>query len=452
MTDFLGYIVALVAALGVLIAVHEFGHFWVARKLGVKVVRFSIGFGQPLWRRQGKDGTEYVIAAIPLGGYVKMVDEREGEVEEAELPYAFNRKPVATRFAIVFAGPLFNFLFAIFAYWLMFVAGVPGMTPIVGEVIPGSLSERAGIEVGDQIVSVSDRKTPTWSAVYEALLPPMLLGEPVELTLKSQGREQSLQMPFHRSRTELAPSEIADELGMVPFQPIIEPVIGKIVPGSPAEAAGLQSGDRVVTVNGEAISDWMAMVATIKRHPEVAIDLKIVRNDKSLVIPVVPERVDSEEGPVGRIGASVEFNPQEFEQYRAIWQRSPLDALPEALNKTWDMSVLTIRMLGAMIVGQASLENLSGPISIAKYAKDSAVAGFSQFLKFLAIVSLSLGVLNLLPIPILDGGHLFFYLIEMIKGSPVSEQVEIVGQKIGIAVILMLMSVAIFNDIMRLGS
>ncbi|SCZ55833.1 RIP metalloprotease RseP [Thiohalomonas denitrificans] len=450
MIDFIGSVLALVVALGVLIAVHEFGHFWVARRMGVKVLRFSIGFGRPLWSRKGADGTEYVVAAIPLGGYVKMLDEREVEVPEEELDRAFNRKSVARRFAIVAAGPFFNFLFAVFAFWLMFVNGIPGIKPIVGEVVEETPAARADLRPGQQIVAVGGEETPTWDAVFDRLLPKLLLGEPVELTILTDGRTETRQLPLKRAGRDVKPEELVSTIGLRPQRPDLQPVIGEIQAGSPAENAGLQPDDEVVAIAGQPVHDWQSMVEVIRENPGEALTFSLLRNGERIEIEITPARVETEQGAVGRIGAQVKVDPSQVAALTSTWQQGPVEAVGASIGRTWEMSTLTLRMLGEMVIGRVSTESISGPITIARYAKDSAYAGFSRFLSFLAIVSISLGVLNLLPIPVLDGGHLMFYLVEAVKGSPVSETTEAVGQRIGIAIIIALMTLAFYNDLVRL--
>jgi regulator of sigma E protease len=452
MVDFLTSVLAFVVALSVLIAVHEFGHFWVARSLGVKVLRYSIGFGRRLWSwRSGPDQTEYVIAALPLGGYVKMLDEREGEVAPEEAHRAFNRQPLAKRFAIVSAGPIFNLLFAVLAYWVMFVHGVPGFKPIVGQVTPGTPAARAGLHPGQEILAVDGAATPTWGAVFDALLPRALRGETTSLEVRGKaGGEQKLKVDLSSLGAELKTGELASRVGVEPYRPPIPPVIDEVVDGSAAQQAGLKPGDRVVAVDGQPIERWEELVDAVRKHPGRSLALKVERSGRTLRISVTPKRVETAQGAVGRLGAAVKVDPSLIDALRAEQQYGPLRAVGEAFAKTWDMSTLTLQMLGEMVIGRASMENISGPITIAVYAKASALAGLSQFMAFLGVVSLSLGVLNLLPIPILDGGHLMFYVVELIKGSPVSERTEAIGQKIGLAIILLLMTLAFYNDLMRL--
>ncbi|MBF0217993.1 MAG: RIP metalloprotease RseP [Gammaproteobacteria bacterium] len=444
-------ILLFILVLSLLVAVHEFGHFWVARRCGVKVLRFSIGFGQPLWRYRPAAGeTEYVVAAIPLGGYVKMVDEREEEVSEADLPRAFNRQSLAKRFAIVFAGPLFNILFAILLYWLMFMHGVPGTLPLVGEVAPETLAAEAGVLQGDEIIAVAGRKTPTWQAVVEAVYPMMMLNEPVDLQLQRDGLLLDIRLQGDFT-AQTKPEEVVDRVGLRPFALAIPAIIGTIGEGSPAAVAGIRQGDRVVAVADEPIEEWQDLVAIVQENPGHPLLFTLQRGEQLLTLEVRPlaER-DAEGKAVGKIGVGVQLDEAELAKYRSEWRFGPVDAMGAALAKSGEMARLTLKLIGEMLLGRASVDNLSGPVTIAVYAKSSAVAGLSQLLGFIAIVSISLGVLNLLPIPILDGGHLLFYLIEAVKGSPLPEAVEALGQRVGMVLLLMLMSLALYNDLLRL--
>jgi len=451
MSEFLLTVLSLLVALSLLIAVHELGHFLVARWCGVKVLRFSIGFGKPLWqRRYGPDQTEYTIATIPLGGYVKMLDEREGEVADEELHRAFNRQPVIKRSAIVVAGPLFNFIFAIFAYWLMFIIGINGIKPMLGDIEPGTIAYEAGLRSGQEIISVDGEETPTWQAVVESVLPKMLLRDPVKLTVFEGGLTVEKQLVFSSVSPDSKPEELYKQLGLKLYQPSVEPVIDEVVSGSPAEKAGLKKGDKVLLAAGHSVSKWQELVKVISEHPGKEMALVVLRDGKEITLHPVPRAEEGPNGPVGKIGAGVKIDKAVFESLRAKLQYGPLEAIEQALARTWDMSSLTLKMIGEMIVGRASVENLSGPIGIAQYAKQSASAGFSQFLKFLGLISVSLGVLNLLPIPVLDGGHLFYYVIEALRGKPVSERFEAVGQRIGLALIFAMMLVAVYNDLTRL--
>ncbi len=452
MMEALSSLLWFLVAIGILITVHEFGHFWVARRLGVRVLRFSVGFGRPLWRWQkGAEETEYVIAAIPLGGYVKMLDEREGEVPQRLLPQAFNRQPVGSRIAIVAAGPLFNFAFAILAYWLIFVMGVEGLRPVVDEVAPGSPAAVAGLRHGDEIVAVGGSSTPTMNSVLQALLYRAIEGESTTVRVRdSLGMERELDLSLPAVGEKAETPDLLGEIGITPLRPPLEPRIDRVVEGGPAARAGLRGGDLVTEVNDREITDWSELVRLIHDSPGTPLRLVVERAGESIALQVTPEAVATEGGKEGRIGAVVLLPQGLPPEYRAVQQYSVAGAVGAALRKSWEMSAMTLRMLGKMLTGQASLENISGPITIAQYAGYSAASGVTQFIGFLAIISISLGVINLLPIPLLDGGHLLYYLIELVKGSPLSEQAQAVGQQIGIALLVSLMTLAFYNDIVRL--
>ena len=459
------YLLALIVTLGVLITVHEFGHFWVARKLKVKVLKFSIGFGRPLWQRRGRDGVEYVIAALPLGGYVKMLDEREGEVQPEELPRAFNRQPVRSRIAIVLAGPLCNFLFAIFAFGLMFMIGVSGIRPLLDEPKPGSPAAAGGFQKGDLIVSIDGKPTPTLSAVRLVLVDRTMSEEALQVEVlpecaiecdadrsaqdRSRLRTRTLDMRNAPDLTDVA--SIFDSVGLTPWRLVWPAVIGQVTSGSAAERAGLQAGDRIVLAEGEPVADWQHWRSIIERHPGKSFRARIERNGTEQTLELVPEIRETKQGKqIGFIGVSPEEPKDLARSLRIVVRYGPLEAVDAAIGETLDMSLLTLRVLGRMLAGRASLENLSGPLTIAQFAGQAANAGITAFLQMLAVVSLSLGVLNLLPVPVLDGGHVLYYLIELIKGSPLSEAVQNLGQQVGIAVLLLLMGLALFNDFSRL--
>lgn len=445
-------VAAFVVALGVLITVHEFGHFWVARRMGVKVLRFSIGFGKPLWRwRGGRDDTEYVIGALPLGGYVKMLDEREGPVAQEELPRAFNRQPLGARFAIVAAGPLFNFAFAIFAYWLMFMLGITGTRPMIGEVVPGSYADQAGLRAGQEIVAVDERATPTWEAAVLALLRGAMDREVVSVQVRNEeGQSLDRSLDLRAAPDLVEGAGMLEKLGIRPWHPRVAPVIGGLEPGGAAEQAGLVVGDRIIAADGQRMDSWDAWAEYVRSRPERVIKVDVERGGQERTVEVQPQRLERGGEVVGYIGAAADVPREVVQKMRTEVRYGPLEAVGTALGKTWEMSALTLQMLWKMVIGEASIKNISGPISIAQYAGQSASIGFTSFLSFLAIVSVSLGVLNLLPIPVLDGGHLMYYLMELVKGSPVSEHAQLLGQRIGIAVLLVLMGLAFYNDLTRL--
>ena len=451
MDSLLFTIASFLVALGILITVHEFGHFWIARKLGVKVLRFSIGFGRPLWKRNGRvDGTEYVVAAIPLGGYVKMLDEREAPVPAEELHRAFNRQSLKVRSAIVVAGPLFNFLFAICAFWLIFVTGDTGLKPLIGEVNPGSLAEQSGFRSGEQIVSVGGQQTATWEGVAYALLSESLDQSELPIRIRDVAGREAIHWLNTQGLQELAEEgQLLHNLGLIPKRPILPPVIGELVSGEPAEQAGLQSGDLLLTADDVPLESWPDWVEYVRQRPGRLIQLEVERNGRLLSLDLTPATVQSEGESIGRIGASVYVPPDLLDDYQAEVRYGPMAAVGQSIQKTWDLSLLMLRMLGKMVIGEVSVKNLSGPISIADSAGKSASYGAIYFLKFLAVVSISLGVLNLMPIPVLDGGHLFFFLIEAVKGSPLSERFLEHGQKIGMLILLAIMGLAFYVDLNR---
>ncbi|MEX2516120.1 MAG: RIP metalloprotease RseP [Gammaproteobacteria bacterium] len=452
--EILQHILAFIVAIGILITFHEFGHYWVARRFDVKILRFSVGFGRTLWRRKfGPDQTEFVIAALPLGGYVKMLDEREGEVLLADRPRAFNNKPVAQRFAIVAAGPLFNFIFAVFAYCVMYTIGMTGLKPLVDEVAPASVAASAGFQSGDEILAVDDRNTPTWAAVAETLIGSVVASGQVEINVQTAaGDRQIRRLDLSAvSIDDIAAGALLEEIGLTPVRPPLPAVIGQVVADSPAAQAGIQPGDKIVAVDGQRVADWFAVVDRIRALPEQPVVLEIERDDRSLQIGLTPALVTTDSGEqVGQIGASVDTLPALPAELRGVERYAPWQAAWLGVKRTAEMSVLTLRMMGKILTGQASVKNLSGPISIAQFAGFSAAVGLAAFLGFLAIVSVSLGVINLLPVPLLDGGHLMYYLIEIIKGSPVSESTQMLGQHVGLVLLLSLMTLVIYNDVVRL--
>ncbi|MCO6413919.1 MAG: RIP metalloprotease RseP [Thiogranum sp.] len=453
MSAFGSSLLAFIVAISVLVAIHEFGHFWVAKRLGVKVLRFSIGFGKPLWgRRFGADNTEFVISALPLGGYVKMLDEREAPVAPDEAQRSFNRKSLSVRTAVIAAGPAANFLFALLAYWLMFVSGVPGLKPVVGEVAPESVAAYAGFREQDQLLSVGGKETPTWEAATLELLDAALSRDAVEIGVLSGDQQQRvLAIDFGEVSGALDKGGLLDNLGLSIWRPDFPAVIDRLVPDAPAEVAGFMPGDRVVAVNGTPVDGWADWVKYVRARPGEALRVNLVRDDDELELTLVPKPVKENGETIGQIGAYVR-QPEAavLESMRTEVRYGPLESIGKSVDKTWEMTTLTLRTLWGMVSGRASVENISGPISIAQYAGYSASIGLASFLKFLAIVSVSLGVLNLLPIPILDGGHLLYNALEWLRGRPLSEAAQQVGQQVGILLLLILMSIAFYNDISRL--
>ncbi len=445
-------VLALLVTLGVLIAFHEFGHFWVARRLGVKVLRFSIGFGKPLWLRRGRvDNTEYVVAAVPLGGYVRMLDEHEGEVPAAERHRAFNRKSAPVRIAVVAAGPLFNFLFAILAFSVLYVVGVAAIKPLMDAPQPHSIAASAGFKADDLILAVDGQTTPTLESVVLALLERGMDQGRVRIQVRNaDGALRVRQLDLHGARLPSDGGRVLQDLGLVPWQPVLAPVIEQVLPNGAAALAGLKAGDRVVAVDGHPVTRWRQWADYVRRHPGQTLSVKIARAGKQLALKLTPASVSTDQGPIGRVGVVARV-PRDIENpSRFVLRYNPFEAIYRGVIKTWDMSVFTLKMLGRMVVGRASLKNISGPITIAEYAGQTAAIGWEPFLSFMALVSISLGVLNLLPIPVLDGGHLLYYLIELVRGRPLSEAAQAIGQRIGLAAIVMLMGLALFNDFARL--
>ena len=443
---------AFIVALGILVTIHEFGHYWVAKKVGVKILRFSVGFGKPLWRTtRGPDNTEFVLAALPLGGYVKMLGDGGEDVAAEDKPRAFEEQSLLGRTLIVAAGPVANFLFAIFAYWLMYMVGVTGARPIIGGVEQDSLAYQAGLRDGFEITAVGERPAPTWDNVFRESISAILNGTTVELQVNDlNGIAQQVTLNFQSiSVDDISESDFFTEIGVQPLRPLVPPKIGEVIAGEAAASAGLRAGDVILRVNGDAVATWTEWVDRIRANPERTLMIDLERDGNTLQLPLVPRRTESNGEIIGRIGAQVSFEgvepvPQGVERY------GPLEALPIAMQQTWQMVTTTLKFLHKMVAGEASVKNLSGPISIAQYAGQSAQLGLSRFLDFLGLVSVSLGVLNLLPIPLLDGGHLLFYLVEFVTRKPVPEAVRLWGQQLGLVLLLGLMGLAVFNDVMRI--
>lgn len=441
---------AFIVALGLLVAVHEFGHFWVARRCGVKVERFSIGFGKAIWRRLGKDGTEYVLALIPLGGYVKMLDGRVDELKPGEEAQAFNHKSVWARMAIVAAGPMANFVFALFAFWLMFMIGVPSVKPVVGEVRPASIVAEAGILPGMEIVGVGGEETGDWESVTYALIS-HLGDDSVKLKLKAANTSYAVDKTLQLAGWKFDPDKESPigSLGIVPLGGKVLPVVEAVVQSSASEKAGLQIGDRIKGVDGEAITEWAQFVERVQQSPAQPLQVTVERRGSEMTLTLTPDGKKVKGQLVGFVGLSPQLVPLP-DEYRTLLQYGPLQALWHGVHKTWSLITLTFDMIGKLIGGIVSLDNLSGPISIAKGAGSSADYGLVYFLGFLALISVNLGIINLFPLPVLDGGHLVYFLIEAITGKPVSEKIQEVGFRIGAAILMLLMGIALFNDFARL--
>ena len=450
--DLLHTLFYFIVVIGVLVSFHEFGHFWVARIVGVKVIRFSVGFGKVLWAYQkDSQSTEYVISAIPLGGYVKMVDEREGEVNVEDLPYAFNRQSVIARVAIVAAGPVFNLILAAVLFWSVLVIGEVGIKPILGDVKQGTIAYKAGLVEGDEIISIDDKLTPIWSVSLSSIVSTALDGnKEAKLTVKQTDGVSAERLLSFSEDDSKSPEALYQSLGLKPWAPKLKPIIGNILPDSAALVAGLQKGDLVVSADGVSVSDWMQWVEIVKKRPERSIQLVVERDGVQLPMSITPKKVQLEQGAEGKIGASV-YVPEDFQKSMQVnYSLSVLDAIPDAIKTTVTYSLSTVKMLGKMFLGETSVENLSGPLSIAQYAGQSASIGVVAFLKFMAVVSVSLGVLNLLPVPVLDGGHLMFFGIEGLLGKPVPEKIQLFFQQVGMTLLLLLMAVAMFFDVQRL--
>lgn len=448
-------IISFIVALGVLIVFHEFGHYLVARWCGVKVLRFSIGFGRPLLRKRwGKDQTEWVIAAFPLGGYVKMLDEREGEVAPQDLPRSFSRKSVARRSAIVAAGPIANFLLAILLYCFLFMLGTSGMKPILGSVAPATPAAFAAFEAGETIVKIDAEPVATWQDVRWLLLAQVVDKSPAVTveTLNQRGEISWRTLDLSDFHADDLDGDFLKKIGLNSYHPAIKPVIAQVIVDGAGNRAGLLADDEILAVNGQNIANWEELVRQIRASPGQSLLLQIQRGSSVLDISVTPDTATEKGERIGKIGVGPKIDPAELEGL-LVKTSYPLGvSIVKAVERTWETSVFTLRMLGKMVMGDVSWKNVSGPITIADYAGQSAQMGLAPYLGFLALISISLGVLNLLPIPILDGGHLMYYLIEIVKGSPLSDTAMEVGQRVGMALLFALMAFAIYNDISRLIS
>jgi len=447
-------IAAFVVALGCLIVVHEFGHYVVARACGVKVLRFSVGFGRPLWmRRVGRDATEWVIAAFPLGGYVKMLDEREGPVAREDLPRAFNRQSVWRRIVIVIAGPAANFLLAIALYWMLFIYGVPGIRPEIGAPLAGTPAQTAGFAAGDILVRIGDEPVATWQDARWILLQRAVQKSVVAIVVRDKlGGTGTRQLDLSGLTPSDLDSDFLKTLGLTRFQLQLPPEVEDVNRDGAAMRAGLRTGDQILAIDNSRAENIEQVIRTIRQNPGKTLLFEIRRGGVALpAVPVTPDVHTEKDGrKIGRINAKLRNNQEAFSKYLVHVRYGPVESLIRALDQTWDTSVFSLIMLGKMIVGEVSLKNLSGPITIADYAGQSAQSGLVSYLIFLALISISLGVLNLLPIPLLDGGHLMYYAIEILKGRPLSDRAIEIGQHAGLALLFTLMAFALYNDIHRL--
>ncbi|MBQ0267729.1 sigma E protease regulator RseP [Providencia huaxiensis] len=447
---FIWSLVAFIIAIGVLITVHEFGHYWVARRCGVYVERFSIGFGKTLWRKVDKHGTEFVLAMIPLGGYVKMLDERVGSVSPERRHQAFNNKTVGQRAAIISAGPIANFLLAIVVYWIVFMIGIPSVKPIIEDVKPGSIAATANFEPKMELKSIDGIETPDWNSVRLALV-----GKIGDRELTAQVLPNGYNEPITKT-VDLTTWQLDPEkqdpilsVGIMPVSARIDPVIQKVTQGLAGERAGLQKGDRIVSVNGEVLGLWNPVTRIIRNNPGVPLKLEVQRSQQLISLTLIPDSQNGQRGEkIGFAGVELSVLPL-ADEYKMVQQYGPFSAFYQASDKTWQLMKLTVNMMGKLVVGDVKLNNLSGPISIAKGAGVSAESGLVYYLMFIALISVNLGIINLFPLPVLDGGHLLFLLIEKIKGSPVSERVQDFSFRIGAMALILLMGLALFNDFSR---
>ena len=451
MIEFIWNLASFVVALGILITVHEYGHFWVARKNRVQVDKFSIGFGKAIWRKVDRHGTEFVIAMIPLGGYVKMLDSRVDEVSEEQISRTFNAKSVYQRIAIIAAGPFANFAFAIVAFYIMFLIGVPSVKPIIGEVEVGSIAAKAKLPKQGEIIAISGQKTVDWQDVNLALVS-SIGDKEITFTVKQANRTTSQEFTLNTDNWSFAPEKESAmaSLGFMPFRAETQTKLALVAKGSPAEKAGLKAGDELLSIANENIEgQWLRFSEQIKLYPEQNVLVEVLRNGETITLDVFPEAKKTQNKVVGYLGVQPISAPYP-QEYLFDHQYGPIAAIEQSVQKTWNLVVLSFDMIGKLFTGDVSVKNLSGPISIAQGAGSSADYGLVYFLGFLALISINLGIINLLPLPVLDGGHLFYYFIELLTGKPVPEKIQEIGFKFGTIALLSLMSIAIFNDLSRL--
>jgi len=448
--DLLWNTASFVVALGILVTIHEYGHFWVARKNGVKVERFSVGFGKALWRRKGRDGTEYIVAMIPLGGYVKMLDERVDEVKSEDKDKTFNSKTVYQRIAIIAAGPLANFIFAAFAFYLMFLIGMPSVKPIVGSIAPNSIAQQAGLPESVEIISVAGKETRDWQAVNLALIGE-IGSKSIEFKTKNSDSLYVSTNLLNTQKWNFSPdkSSALTSLGITPYRPTVYNELAIIADNSPAQKAGLEVGDKLLAINGLSVNEsWLTFAKEIKKYPAEQVIITIERYGDKKELSVTPSAKENQGEFYGYLGVAPKVDSWP-EKYKIELSYGPIEAVKQSIVRTWEMSALTFSMIGKLITGDVSVKNLSGPIGIAQGAGNSAGHGLVYFLGFLALISINLGIINLLPLPVLDGGHLLYYLIELLTGKEVPEKVQEAGFKFGAIVLLMLMATGLFNDFSR---
>ncbi|MCU4378014.1 RIP metalloprotease RseP [Acinetobacter haemolyticus] len=445
-------IVAAILLLGPLIAIHEFGHYWVARKLGVKVLVYSIGFGPTLLKWQSKkSGIQYQLSALPLGGYVKMLDEREGNVAQKDLPYAFNRQSPWKRIAIVAAGPLVNLIFAVLLFWILFLPAQEQLNTRIGKIMPDTVAAQVDLQVGDKVVAVDGQSTPTWEKLNFALINRIGESGQVSVVVDREGSEKQFNLPIQNFLKDQSQSPL-DALGFLPYRPMIPAVVKELTTDGAAIRQGMKEGDRIVAINNVAMNDWFDVVNVVQNSPEKLLNIDVMRQGELVHLQMIPRGQRDNMGNVtGVLGVKSDAGKVTIpNEYKQTIQYTPLEALGVAFDKTVQLSQMIFNSIVKMIRGLIGLDNLSGPITIAKVAGQSAEMGWQTFISFMALMSVSLGILNLLPIPMLDGGHLVYYFIEIIRGKPVSEQIQILGLKVGMLLLGSMMLLALFNDFMRL--